>query len=98
MRKSATILASVALISSLSVTAPAPAQARGGFFPGIAGGLISGAIFSGIASNAHAYSGLYYGPYPYVHHARPYYDGYSPYYAGYGYAPRYYRPFGYPIY
>lgn len=102
MRKSAAVLASVALISSISVAAPAPAEARGGFFPGLAGGLIASAIIGGIASEAYGYGAPYpyaapygYGPYrPYA--LGPYYRPYPIDYAPFGYdsyAPRYYQPY-----
>jgi Cyclic nucleotide-binding domain len=54
----------------------------GAKFPGIAGGLIAGALIGGLASNAYGY-GPGYG----------YYGGYAPGYYG-GYAPAYYG--GYP--
>lgn len=89
MRKSAILAAAVAVVLGMSAT-PRPAEARGGFFPGFAGGLIAGALFSGIASNAYAYGpGPYYGPYP----GPAYYGSYGYYPAyGYRYRPRYYRP------
>jgi len=97
MRKSALVLGSIALIASLSVAAPRPAQARDGFFPVFAGGLIAGALFGGIASPAYGYSPYgYYEPYayrPYV--PGPFVAGYSPFYDGYGYRSRYYRSYGY---
>ncbi|HYS87700.1 MAG TPA: hypothetical protein VEN78_22265, partial [Bradyrhizobium sp.] len=57
-----------------------------GFFPGLAGGLIAGAVIGGLASNAYAYGPGYgyYGGY-----APAYYDEYAPAYYG-GYAPAYY--------
>ena len=75
MRKLALIAATA---GSLAVSAvAAPAGARGGFGPGLAGGLIAGAVrICGIASNAYGY-----GPYGY-------YGGYGPRYYG-GYAPVY---------
>jgi hypothetical protein len=74
-------MAAAATLGLATIAAPAPAQAwRGGFFPGVAGGLIAGAVIGGIASSAYAY-GPGYG----------YYDGYAPGYGyGGGYAPAYY--------
>ena len=89
MRKAPLVLALAAVLGLTAVTAPSPAEARwrgGGFFPGVAGGLLAGAVIGGIASNAYAYGpGYGYG----------YYGGYGPYYGGYGgyyggYAPAYY--------
>jgi hypothetical protein len=81
MRKAPLVLAAAATLGLATIAAPAPAQAwRGGFFPGVAGGLIAGAVIGGIASSAYAY-GPGYG----------YYDGYAPGYGyGGGYAPAYY--------
>jgi hypothetical protein len=81
MRKAPLVLAAAATLGLATIAAPAPAQAwRGGFFPGVAGGLIAAAVIGGIASSAYAY-GPGYG----------YYDGYAPGYGyGGGYAPAYY--------
>jgi hypothetical protein len=80
MRKAPLVLAAAATLGLATIAAPAPAQAwRGGFFPGVAGGLIAAAVIGGIASSAYAY-GPGYG----------YYDGYGPGYYGGGYAPAYY--------
>ena len=90
MRKALLILALAAVLGLTAVAAPSPAEARwrgGGFFPGIAGGLLAGAVIGGIASNAYAYGPGYgyYGPgYGY------YGGGYAPAYYGGGYAPAYY--------
>jgi hypothetical protein len=67
MRKAALIVATAGSLALSVVVAPAPAEARGGFGPGIAGGLIAGAIIGGLASNAYGY-GPGYG----------YYGGYGP--------------------
>jgi hypothetical protein len=89
MRKTAFVLATAATLGFTAVAAPAPAEARGGFGPGLAGGLIAGALIGGIASSAYAYGPGYgyYGGY-----APAYYDdyAYAPAYSGYGYAPAYY--------
>ena len=74
MRRAPLVMAAAATLGLATIAAPAPAQAwRGGFFPGVAGGLIAGAVIGGIASSAYAY-GPGYG----------YYDGYAPGYYGYG--------------
>lgn len=92
MKKAVIMFASVAALAIGTVASPAPAEARGGFGPGLAGGLIAGALISGIASNAYGYG---YGP--------RYGYGYSPgygYYGG-GYAPVYYGSMYYegaPVY
>ena len=79
MRKAPLILALIATLGLATVAAPSPAEARHGFFPGLAGGLIAGAVFGGLASSAYAY-----GPYGY-------YGGYAPAYYG-GYAGYYDEP------
>jgi hypothetical protein len=89
------VLASVAAatigITAMVVPSPAQAWRGGGWGPGLAGGLIAGAVIGGIASSAYAYGpgyGYYGGP-------GGYYGGYAPaYYGGYGsyYAPAYYGP------
>ena len=92
MKRTALALTAAAIIGVTALTAPSPAEARwrGGWGPGIAGGLIGAAIIGGLASNAYAY-GPGYGYYGY-----PYAGGYAPaYYGGYGYAP---YAGGYPAY
>src|SRR5258708_17613465 len=103
MKKTALVLAKAATIGLSAVTAPSPAEARGGWGWGgaIAGGLIAGAVIGGLASSAYGYPGYgYYGGYPgyyggYGGYAPAYYGGYAPaYYGGYtsyydGYAPAY---------
>jgi hypothetical protein len=84
MRKAPLVLAVAATLGLSAMTAPSPAEARRGFFPGLAGGLLAGAVIGGLASSAYAY-GPGYG----------YYGGYAPAYYGYpayygGYAPAYY--------
>jgi hypothetical protein len=95
MKRIALIAATAATLAVTAVTAPAPAEARGGFGPGLAGGLIAGALIGGIASSAYAYGPGYgyYGPgYGYYGgYAPAYYGGYDPGYYGYGYR-RVYRP------
>src|SRR5260221_1669733 len=85
MRRAALILATTATLVLTAVTTPAPAEAHDGFGPGLAGGLIAGALIGGLASNAYGY-GPGYGNYGY---APGYYDDYAPAYYG-GYAPAYY--------
>jgi len=96
MKKTALVLATAATIGLSAVTAPSPAEARGGWGWGgaLAGGLIAGAVIGGLASSAYGYGPGYgyYGGY-----APAYYGGYAPaYYGGYsttyydGYAPAYY--------
>lgn len=103
MKKTALVLATVGALGVSAVAAPTPAEARwrGGFGPALAGGLIAGAIFGGLASSAYAYGPGYdyYGPgYGYYGgYAPAYYGGYEPYpWGGYtttyyssGYAPAY---------
>src|SRR6266581_1475657 len=65
MKRAAFILATVATLGVTAVAAPAPAEARGGFGPGLAGGLIAGALIGGLASNAYGYGpGYGYGSAP----------------------------------
>jgi hypothetical protein len=95
MRKAVLILATTATLGFAALAAPAPAEARGGFGPGLAGGLIAGAVIGGLASSAYAYGPGYgyYGGY-----APAYYDGYAPAYYGDapaydgGYSSTYYAP------
>jgi hypothetical protein len=86
MRKTAFVLATVAALGLTAVAAPAPAEARGGFGPALAGGLIAGALFAGLASSAYAYGPGYgyYGGYAPAYYGGPAYYGYG------GYAPAYY--------
>jgi hypothetical protein len=55
MKRAALVLATVATLGVTAVAAPAPAEARGGFGPGLAGGLIAGALIGGLVSNAYGY-------------------------------------------
>src|SRR3569833_1550415 len=81
--KTALVLATVGTLGLSAVAAPTPAEARwrGGFGPALAGGLIAGAGFGGLASSAYAYGPGYgyYGP------GYGYYGGYAPAYYGGGY-------------
>lgn len=89
MKRTALALTAAAIIGVTALTAPSPAEARwrGGWGPGIAGGLIGAAIIGGLASSAYAYGpGYGYYGYPYA----------PAYYGGYGYAP--YAWGGYPTY
>src|SRR5437879_8058042 len=81
MRKALLALATAATVGATAIAAPAPAEAGGfrGFGPGLAGGLIAGAVIGGIASSAYAYGpgyGYYGAPAP------AYYGGYAPAYYG----------------
>ena len=92
MKKTALVLATAATIGLSAVTAPSPAEARGGWGWGLAGGLLAGAVIGGLASSAYAYGpGYGYYGYPgyYGGYAPAYYGGYAPAYYG-GYAPAYY--------
>jgi hypothetical protein len=96
MKKAVFALAAAASLGVASLVTPSPAQAwRGGWGPGLAGGLIAGAVIGGIASNAYAYGpgyGYYGGGPGYGYdggYAPAYYGGYPADY-GYGYAPAYY--------
>jgi hypothetical protein len=97
MKRAVFALATAATLGVTALVTPSPAQAwRGGWGwgPGLAGGLIAGAVIGGIASSAYAYGpgyGYYGGP------GYGYYGGYAPAYGGYasayyndGYAPAYY--------
>ena len=86
MNKTALVLATVGTLGVSAVAAPTPAEARwrGGFGPALAGGLIAGAIFGGLASSAYAY-GPGYGYYG------PGYGYYGPGYAGGPYGPCYWQ-------
>jgi hypothetical protein len=99
MKKAVLALATAATIGGAALATPSPAYAwRGGWGwgPGLAGGLIAGAVIGGIASSAYAYGpgyGYYGGPgYAYDGGYAPSYygGGYGPVYSSYGYAPRYY--------
>jgi hypothetical protein len=81
MKKSLVALAAVAVLA-ISMTSPAQAW-RGGWGPGLAAGLIGGAIIGGaIASSPYYYGPGYYGP--------GYYDpGYYPYAASPAYGAGY---------
>src|SRR5258706_16356543 len=84
MRKTALVLATAATLGLSSVTAPSPAEARGGWGWGgaLAGGLLAGALIGGLASSAYGY-----GPgYGYYRPGYGYYGGYAPAYYGYGMA------------
>ncbi len=69
MTKTLTALATAATIGVAAIAAPAPAQARGGWWiPGaVIGGIAAGAIIAGAANP------YYYGPGPYYYGPGPYY-------------------------
>ena len=83
MRKTLAILATVATVGATTMTAPA--QARGGFGPGLAFGLAAGAIALG-AAGAYGYYGPGYGYPGYGYYGYPAYYGYGPAYYAPGYA------------
>ena len=92
MKKAAVVLSAAAVIAMTTISIPTAAEARGGWGwgPGIAGGLIAGALIGGLASNAYGYGpGYGYAPGYYDGYAPAYYGGYAPAYYG-GYAPAYY--------
>lgn len=76
------MIATAATVGVTAVAAPAPVEARGWYGPGIAGGLVAGAVIGGIAANAWGYGPRY---------------GYGPGYGYYGYAPAYAYVPAYPI-
>jgi hypothetical protein len=97
MRKAAVVFSAAAVTVMTAVSIPTPVEARGGggWGPGIAGGLIAGALIGGLAYNAYGYGPGYgyYGPGPYGYYggyAPAYYGGYAPAYYGYGYGRPYY--------
>ena len=93
MKKTALVLATVAALAVGTVGTTTPAQARWGhggwgWGPGIAGGLLAGAVIGGIASSAYGWGPGYgyYGGY-----APAYYGGYGGPYVSYAYARAYSR-------
>jgi hypothetical protein len=65
MRKTLMALAAVATLAISAVAAPAPAHAQRGFGPGLAAGVIGGAIVGGALAAPYGYYGYgpgYYGP------------------------------------
>jgi hypothetical protein len=62
MRKTLMALAAVAALAVSAVAAPAPAHAQRGFGPGLAAGLIGGAIVGGALASPYGYGPGYYGP------------------------------------
>src|SRR5467141_3645577 len=66
MRKAAVVFSAAAVTVMTAVSIPTPVEARGGWGwgPGIAGGLIAGALIGGLASSAYGYGPGYgyYGP------------------------------------
>jgi hypothetical protein len=83
MKKTILTLLTAATVGFATLATPSSAEAhwrRGGFGPGLAGGLIAGALIGGLARPAYAYGPAY-----------GYYDDYAPVaYGSYGYAPAYY--------
>ena len=95
MKKAAVVLSAAAVIAVTTVSIATPVEARGGrgWGPGIAGGLIAGALIGGLASSAYGYGPGYgyYGP------GYGYYGGDAPVYYG-GYGSTYYGGYGDPYY
>jgi hypothetical protein len=56
MKKTAIIVATVGALALSAIATTAPAEARRGFGPGIAGGIIAGAAIAGAASSAYAWA------------------------------------------
>ena len=82
MKKALGVLATVAVVGTAAVIAPAPAEARHfGVGPGLAFGLAAGAIAAGAAGAYGPYYGpgygyygpRYYEPEPYGYYGEPYY-------------------------
>ena len=80
MKKAAVVFSAAAVMTMTAISVPTPAEARGGWGwgPGIAGGLLAGALIGGLASSAYGYGPGYgyYGP------GYGYYGGYAPGYYG----------------
>jgi hypothetical protein len=57
VKKAAVVLSAAAVMAVIAVSVPTPVEARGGWGwgPGIAGGLIAGALIGGLASSAYGY-------------------------------------------
>jgi hypothetical protein len=87
MKKAAVIVATIAALGTLAVAAPA--EARGGFGPGIGFGIAAGALAAGAygAYNPYGY-GPGYGYYDPRYYRPAYFAGPYGYYRG---GPRYYR-------
>ncbi|WP_407148565.1 hypothetical protein [Bradyrhizobium sp. ORS 86] len=82
MKKTALVLTTVGGLAISTMAAPAPAEARDGWGPALAGGLVAGAVVGGLASSAYGW-GPGYGYYGYDDYAPGYYA--PAYYGGYGY-------------
>jgi hypothetical protein len=90
-------------LASVATTAPVEAHRRGGWGPGIAGGLVAGAVIGGLTSSAYGWGpghGYYGGPgyYDAGYYGGPYAydDGYDePYRWGGGYSAYYTAPVSY---
>ncbi|MEO6840810.1 MAG: hypothetical protein ABI192_08595 [Bradyrhizobium sp.] len=82
MKRSSAIFATVGALALAGIAFTMPAEARGGFGPGIVGGVIAGAAVAGAASSAYAWApGPGYGP---AYGAYDSYQGGPGYYARYG--------------
>jgi hypothetical protein len=85
MKGSSVICATVGALALAGIATTMPAEARGGFGPGLAGAAVGGAIVAGAASSAYAY-----GPGPAYAYDSYDYDG-GPGYYGAPYGGRYSR-------
>ncbi len=56
MKRSAIVFATVGALALTGIASIRPAEARRGFGPGLAGGLIAGAVIAGAASSAYAWA------------------------------------------
>ncbi len=87
MNKAGMLIAAAGALATTAIAVPQAAEAHDGFGPGLAGGLIAGAVVGGLAANAYGPGYGYYGYGPSYYAPAPvYYGGYDGYYG-----PRYYR-------
>ena len=86
MKRSFIIFATVGAVALTGIASTMPAEARGGFGPGLAGRVIAGALIAGAASSAYAWA-----PGPGYGGPGPGYGAYGSYEGG----PGYYAPYGY---
>lgn len=97
MKRTAIALATAGTLAFTAIAAPAPAEARGGFWPGLAGGLIAGAVIGGVASTAYGWGPGYGWGYGWEPAAYSWGPGYA-YAPAYRYAPAYYGGWYGPAY
>jgi len=84
MKRSSVIFATVGALALAGIASTMPAEARGGFGPGLVGGAIAGVAIAGAASSAYAYA-------PGPGYGGSGYGAYDSYQGG----PGYYAPYGY---